>query len=186
MRIGEKVEDFDFEYYQNEEFKKAKLSDYKGKWVILFFYPADFTFVCPTELEDLASKYSDFQKNGAEIISFSTDTVFVHKAWHDHSPKIKNINYPMGADPSGKITKQFGVYIENEGLALRGSFIVDPNGILKAFEVNDNSIGRSASELLRKLEASKYVEEHNGEVCPANWAPGKETLRPGIKLVGKL
>jgi peroxiredoxin (alkyl hydroperoxide reductase subunit C) len=186
MLIGEKLEDFEFEYFQNNEFKKGKLSDYKNKWLILFFYPADFTFVCPTELEDLAIHYSEFLENNCEILSFSNDTVFVHKAWHDSSSKIKQITYPMASDVNGYISKALGIYIEKEGLSLRGTFIIDPEGILKAYEVNDNSIGRNAQELLRKLQASKYVYENKNEVCPANWKPGLKTLKPGIDLVGKL
>ncbi|NCU41922.1 MAG: redoxin domain-containing protein [Candidatus Moranbacteria bacterium] len=184
--IGEKIEDLSFEVFQSNRITKKKISDYKDKWVILFFYPADFTFVCPTELEDLADNYKKFVKEGAEIISFSTDTAFVHKAWHDNSPSIKKITYPMGADPSAQISKYFGVYIPEEGLALRGTFIIDPKGILKAYEVNDNSIGRNAEELLRKLQASIYVGKHKGEVCPARWTPGEKTLKPGVSLVGKI
>ena len=184
--IGTKVEDFEVEAFHEFQVKKLKLSDYKGKWVVLVFYPADFTFICPTELTQLADMYQEFVKEGAEILSVSTDTVFVHKAWHDNSPLIKKISYPMLADPTGKVCKQFGTYIEGEGLSLRGSFIIDPEGILKAGELHDNSIGRSADELLRKLQAAKFVSEHGGEVCPANWKPGEKTLKPGLDLVGKL
>ena len=123
---------------------------------------------------------------GAEIISFSTDTVFVHKAWHDNSPVIKSITYPMAADPTGNICRAFGTYLELEGLSLRGTFIVDPDGILKAMDVHDNSIGRNIDEIIRKLQASQYVREHKGEVCPASWRPGGKTLKPGIDLVGKI
>lgn len=186
MMINEQLPNFEFEVYHEDKFRKVKLSDYKGHWVIFFFYPADFTFVCPTELDDLAKHYDKFKESNAEIISVSTDTVFVHKAWHDHSPIIRNISFPMAADPTGRMAKYFGTYLMDEGISLRGSFIVDPNGIVKAIEINDNSIGRNASELLRKLQASKYVKEHNGEVCPAMWNPGKDTLKPGINLVGKL
>ena len=186
VKIGDKIEDIEFEVFHNEEIKKVKFSDYNGKWAVLVFYPADFTFVCPTELEQLAELYEDFKKEGAEIISVSTDTVFVHKAWHDQSPAIKKINYPMAADPTGKMCKAFGTYIEEEGLSLRGSFIIDPEGIVKAFEVHDNSIGRSSGELLRKLKAAKFVSEHDGQVCPANWNFGDKTLKPGLDLVGKL
>ena len=186
IRIGEKVPDFVIEAYHNETFKKLKLTDYKGKWVALVFYPADFTFICPTELAELAEKYSEFQKIGAEVLSSSTDTTFVHKAWHDSSPMIKTIKYPMLADPTGNLAKIFGTYIEDEGLSLRGSFVIDPDGILVAFEIHANNIGRSAEELLRKVQAAKFVRENGGEVCPANWKPGKKTLKPGIELVGKL
>ncbi len=184
--IGQNVPDLTMEVFQNEGVRKIKLSDYLGKWLILFFYPADFTFVCPTELEEMDGLYEEFKKLNAEVISISRDTVFVHKAWHDNSPAIKNITFPMGADPTGKICREFGTLIEHEGLSLRGTFIIDPDGVLKAFEVNDNSIGRNAEELLRKLQAAQYVREHGGEVCPAKWKPGAKTLKPGMDLVGKI
>lgn len=186
VKIGEKVEDFKVQAYHEDKIKDVKLSDYKGKWVVLVFYPADFTFICPTELEELANAYKEFQNQGAEILSVSTDTVFVHKAWHDTSAAIKKINYPMLADPSGSLCRQFGTMIEGVGLSLRGSFIVDPDGVLKCIEMHDNSIGRSAKELLRKVQAAKFVRENNGEVCPASWEPGKSTLKPGLNLVGKI
>jgi len=184
--IGQKITDFELDAFHNEEEKKIRLFDYVGKWLILFFYPADFTFVCPTELEEMADAYEEFQKLGAEVLSVSTDTVYVHKAWHDTSPAIKKIKFPMVADPTGKLCRAFGTYIEDEGLSLRGSFIIDPDGILRASEINDNSIGRSARELLRKLKAAKFVKENPGLVCPASWEPGKETLKPGLDLVGKI
>lgn len=186
MKIGQPVDSIQFEVFQNDDIKNAKFSDYRGKWLILFFYPADFTFICPTELEEMADTYSEFQKINTEVISVSTDTVFVHKAWHDNSPAIKKIAFPMAADPTGALSKAFGTYIEHEGLSLRGSFIIDPDGILKAFEMHDNSIGRSARELLRKVQAAQYVKEHPGQVCPASWEPGKSTLTPGLDLVGKI
>ncbi len=186
MKIGETVPDISFEMYQHEEIKKVKLSDYKGKWFVLLFYPADFTFICPTELEEAAEHYSEFQKEGCEILAVSTDTVFVHKAWHDNSPAIKKVNYPMVADPTGKLCKAFGTYIDDEGLSLRGSFVIDPDGVLKAYEIHDNSVGRSIEELLRKVQAAKFVREHKGEVCPAKWKPGNNTLKPGLDLVGKI
>ncbi len=189
VKIGEKVEEFQADAFQDEKIKKIKLSDYKGKWVVMLFYPADFTFICPTELEEAADMYGDFKKEGAEILSVSTDTVFVHKAWHDESHAIKKVKYPMLADPTGRICKQFGTYIEtggDEGLSLRGSFIIDPDGVLKAMDVHDNSIGRSAPEILRKLQASKFVRESDGQVCPASWKPGGKTLKPGLDLVGKI
>jgi peroxiredoxin (alkyl hydroperoxide reductase subunit C) len=184
--IGNKISDLTVEIFHEEKIKKLKLSSYLGKWLILFFYPADFTFVCPTELEDLAEHYGQFQELNAEILSVSTDTVFAHKAWHDNSPAIRKIQFPMVADPTGTLSKEYGVYIPSEGLALRGTFIIDPEGVLKALEVHDNSIGRSAKELLRKLQAALYVREHGGEVCPANWKPGAKTLKPGLDLVGKI
>jgi NADH-dependent peroxiredoxin subunit C len=186
VKIGEKVEGFTLEGFQANKFKKYSLSDYKGKWVVLLFYPADFTFVCPTELAEAADFYKDFKKINAEILSISTDTQFVHKAWHDNSPLISKIDYPMLADPTGKICNQFGTYLENEGLSLRATFIISPEGILKSADIHDNSIGRSTAEILRKLQAAIYVSEHKGEVCPASWKPGKSTLKPGIGLVGKI
>lgn len=186
LKIGYPAPHFTAEAFHEGEIKKISLSDYKGKWVILFFYPADFTFVCPTELGELANKYEEFTKQGAEILSVSTDTPFVHKAWHDASETIKKVKFPMVADPSHEISWKYDTLIEEEGVALRGSFLIDPEGILKASEIHDNSIGRSADELLRKLEAAKFVEEHGGEVCPASWEPGKETLKPGLDLVGKI
>ncbi len=184
--IGQMIPDLTLDIYHNELVKTVKLADYAGKWIVLFFYPADFTFVCPTELEDMADYYDVFKQMNVEVISVSTDTTFVHKAWHDHSPSIQKIKFPMAADPTGKACREFGTYIESEGLSLRGTFIINPEGILKAFEVNDNSIGRNAAELLRKLQAAQYVAEHGGEVCPAKWKPGEKTLRPGLDLVGKI
>lgn len=172
-------------FHHNAE-RSVQLSDYRNKWLILFFYPADFTFVCPTELVEMAELYPEFQKLGCEVMSVSTDTVFVHKAWHDHSPSIAKINFPMAADPAGNLCKALGTYLPEEGLSLRASFIVDPEGKIKAYEMHDNSIGRSAAELLRKLQAAIYVREHGGEVCPANWRPGGQTLKPGMDLVGKI
>jgi NADH-dependent peroxiredoxin subunit C len=184
--VGSKIEKSSFEVYYNGKISEASLEDYKGKWIVLFFYPADFTFVCPTELEELAGLYSEFQSEGAEIISISTDTAFVHKAWHDNSPAIGKVQFPMAADPTGEIAKMLGVYLPDEGLALRGSFILNPEGEIKSMEVNDNSIGRSAKELLRKLRAAKFVAENDGLVCPASWEPGGDTLKPGEDLIGKI
>ncbi|MCL4550495.1 MAG: redoxin domain-containing protein [Bacteroidetes bacterium] len=186
VKIGEQVPDMKFEVYHNNEFKTMSLSELKGKWVVLLFYPADFTFVCPTELEEAAHHYDEFKKEGAEIISFSTDTVFSHFAWHDSSKAIGKIKYPMGADPTGKICKEFGTYIEADGLSLRGTFIIDPDGVLKTIDIHDNSIGRSSKEILRRLRAAAYVRKHPEQVCPASWEPGAETLKPGVDLVGKI
>ena len=185
-KIGFAAPQFTAEAYQDEEIKKISLKDYQGKWLILFFYPADFTFVCPTELGDLADHYEEIKKLNAEVLSVSTDTVFTHKAWHDESEMIKKIKFPMLADPTGKITRSYGVMIEEEGLALRGTFIIDPEGNLKTIEIHYNGIGRSSQELLRKLQAAQFVHEHGDQVCPANWQPGSETLRPGLHIVGKI
>jgi len=184
--INEKAPEFTENAFVNNKIKKISLSDYKGKWVVLFFYPADFTFVCPTELGSLADKYEEFKKLGAEIISVSTDTAFVHKAWHDHSPTIKKINYPMLADPTARVCKAYGTYIEEEGESLRGTFLIDPKGIVKALEIHNNDIGRNVDELIRKIQAAKFTAEHKGEVCPMNWQPGEKTLKPGVDLVGKI
>ncbi len=184
--VGFEIPDFEVGAFHENDIRKIKLSDYRKKWLILFFYPADFTFVCPTELEEMADNYDEFKKNDAEVLSVSTDTVFAHKAWKDVSPAIKKINFPMVADPTGRVSRAFGTYIEDEGVALRGSFIIDPDGILRGIEINDNNIGRSAKELLRKLQAAKFVHEHGGNVCPASWQPGDDTLEPGLDLVGKI
>jgi len=186
INIGDTVEDFEVDAFHGNDVKKIKFSDYKGKWIVLLFYPADFTFVCPTELEEAAKMHEDFKKEGAEIMSVSTDTAWVHKAWHDTSDAIKKIKYPMIADPTGTLCRYFGTYISDEGLSLRGTFIIDPDGVLKAKDIHDNSIGRSTKEILRKLRAAKFVREHKGLVCPASWEPGKDTLKPGMDLVGKI
>ena len=186
VKVGQEIPDFELDAYHDDELKKIKLSDYRGKWLTLMFYPADFTFVCPTELEEAADHYDQFRESDAEILSVSTDTAFVHKAWHDVSPAIKKIRYPMLADPTGDLCKSFGTYLEGQGVSLRATFIIDPDGILRSMEIHDNSIGRSATEILRKLQASKYVRECDGEACPASWKPGGKTLRPGLDLVGKI
>lgn len=194
VKVGHPVPDFEFEVFHKEKIEKVRLSDHKGKWLILFFYPADFTFVCPTELEELAECYDECSGLDAEIISMSTDTVFAHKVWHDTSTSIKNINFPMGADPAGRVSIAFGTYIdgdalnhsEDEGLSLRGTFIIDPDGILRSMEINDNSIGRSGKELVRKLKAAQYVRAHGGQACPASWEEGDTTLDTGIEGAGKM
>ena len=184
--INTKVTDFKAEAYVNETFKTVSQKDLNGKWSIFFFYPADFTFVCPTELGDMADKYATFQKMGVEVYSVSTDTHFAHKAWHDTSETIKKIKFPMLADPTGHLSRAFGVYIEEAGLAYRGTFLVNPEGQIKLAEVNDNGIGRNADELLRKVQAAQYTAANPNEVCPAKWTPGASTLKPGLNLVGKI
>lgn len=184
--IGSALPDMSLEIFHENKIQKVNLKDYRGKWLILFFYPADFTFICPTELKEMADLYPKFTEMNAEVLSVSTDTAFVHKAWHDNSPAIGAVNFPMAADPTGKLCKALGTYIHDEGLSYRASFIADPDGVIQAFEMHDNSIGRSAEELLRKLHAAEYVKKHGGEVCPANWKPGADTLTPGIDLVGKI
>ena len=184
--INSKLPEFRVQAYHNGEFKEVTNKDIEGKWAIFFFYPADFTFVCPTELEDLQSKYSQLQQMGVEVFSVSTDSHFVHKAWHDTSERIKKIEYPMLADPTGLLARAFGVMIEEDGMAYRGTFVVNPKGLVKIVEINDNNIGRNADELVRKVEAAQFVAAHPGNVCPAKWKQGAETLQPSIDLVGKL
>ena len=188
LKIGDFIPaDLEMDVYHEDEIKKVKLGDYKGKWLVLLFYPADFTFVCPTELEDAAEKYPEFKKIGAEIVSVSTDTAYVHKAWHDHSEAISKVEYPMGADPAGKICRFFGTYIEDEGVSVRATYIIDPDQKVVAIDMHDNSIGRNIDEIYRKLQAAKFVYDHNGAVvCPAKWQPGDKTLKPGVDLVGKI
>ncbi|NCO96653.1 MAG: peroxiredoxin [Candidatus Aenigmarchaeota archaeon CG_4_10_14_0_8_um_filter_37_24] len=186
VKINEKAPDFREDAFIDGKMKKISLSGYKGKWVVLFFYPADFTFVCPTELGELADKYEKFKELGAEIISVSTDTAYVHKAWHDNSETIKKIKFPMLSDPARRVAASYGTLIENEGLSLRATFLINPDGVIKAYEFHDNDIGRSSHELIRKLEAAKFVSEHKGQVCPINWMPGEKTLKPGLDLVGKI
>ena len=184
--INTTLPEFTVQAYHGDAFKTVSKKDLDGKWSVFFFYPADFTFVCPTELGELADKYSQFKELGVEVYSVSTDTHFTHKAWHDASETIKKIQYPMLADPTGLLSKAFGVYIEEEGLAYRGSFLVDPNGRIKIAEVQDNAVGRNIDELLRKVQAAQFVANNDGQVCPASWKPGAKTLKPGLNLVGKI
>ncbi len=184
--INTKIPDFKVQAYHDDKFVTITQDHLKGKWGVFFFYPADFTFVCPTELGDMADNYEAFQKMGVEVYSVSTDTHFVHKAWHDASETIKKIKYPMLADTTGFLARAFGVYIEEAGLAYRGTFVFDPEGRIKISEVHDNGIGRNAEELLRKIQAAQFVSEHSDEVCPAKWKPGQKTLKPGLNLVGKI
>ncbi len=184
--INSQLPDFKVQAYQNGEFKTVSTKDVSGKWAIFFFYPADFTFVCPTELVDMADKYAQFKEMGVEIYSVSADSHFVHKAWHDASESIRKIKYPMLADPTGVLCRAFGVMIEDDGMAYRGTFVVNPEGKIKLAEINDNGIGRNADELLRKVEAAQFIAAHPSEVCPAKWKKGAETLKPSIDLVGKI
>jgi len=184
--INTEIKPFKATAFHNGKFVDLTEADVKGKWSVFFFYPADFTFVCPTELGDLADQYDAFQKIGVEVYAVSTDTHFTHKAWHDASDTIKKIRYPMIGDPTGTITRNFGVMIEEEGLALRGTFVINPEGVIKVCEIHDLGIGRDAKELLRKVQAAQYVASHPGEVCPARWTPGESTLKPSLDLVGKI
>ena len=184
--IHKEISDFTVQAYLNNEFKTVTKEDILGKWSVFFFYPADFTFVCPTELEDLANKYEEFKEIGCEIYSVSCDTHFVHKAWHDASERIQKIQYPMLADQTQALAKDFEVYIEESGVAERGSFIMNPQGQIVAYEVIAGNVGRNADELLRRVQASQFVAEHGDEVCPAKWQPGADTLKPSLDLVGQL
>ena len=184
--INSEIKPFKAQAYHNGKFVELTEASVKGKWSVFFFYPADFTFVCPTELGDMADLYAEYQKLGVEIYSVSTDTHFVHKAWADASETIKKIKYPMIGDPTGAITRAFDVMIEEEGLALRGTFVVNPEGQIKVAEIHDLGIGRDAAELLRKVKAAQYVASHPGEVCPAKWKEGEATLKPSLDLVGKI
>jgi peroxiredoxin (alkyl hydroperoxide reductase subunit C) len=184
--IGSTLKPFTTQAFKEGKFVTVSDTDVLGKWAVFVFYPADFTFVCPTELEDLADNYEEFQRLGVEVYSVSTDTHFSHKAWHDTSPAIGKIKYPMLGDPSGVITNNFGVMREGQGLADRGTFLVDPDGVIQFMEITAEGIGRNAAELLRKVKAAQYVRAHPGEVCPAKWEEGEETLAPSLDLVGKI
>jgi len=184
--INTQVKPFKATAYHNGKFVEVTDATLKGKWSVVVFYPADFTFVCPTELEDLANNYAEFQKLGVEVYGVSTDTHFAHKAWHDTSEAIKKVQYPLVGDPTATLARNFDVLIEEEGLALRGTFVINPEGQIKVLEIHDNGIGRDASELLRKVKAAQYVASHPGEVCPAKWQEGAKTLKPSLDLVGKI
>lgn len=184
--INTSVKPFKATAFHNGKFVDVSDASLKGKWSVVVFYPADFTFVCPTELEDLAEQYAEFKKLGVEVYGVSTDTHFAHKAWHDTSEAIKKVQYPLVGDPTGALTRNFDVMIEEEGLALRGTFVINPEGQIKLCEIHDNGIGRDAKELLRKVKAAQYVASHPGEVCPAKWQEGEKTLKPSLELVGKI
>lgn len=184
--INTTVKPFKATAYHNGKFVEVTDQAFLGKWSVVFFYPADFTFVCPTELGDLADHYDTLKALGVEIYGVSTDTHFTHKAWHDTSETIGKVNYPLIGDPTGTITRNFEVMIEEEGLALRGTFVINPEGQIKLCEIHDNGIGRDATELLRKVQAAQYIAKNPGQVCPAKWTPGAETLAPSLDLVGKI
>ena len=184
--INSEIKPFKATAYHNGKFVPVTNEDLKGKWSVFVFYPADFTFVCPTELGDLADNYASFKKLGVEIYGVSTDTHFTHKAWHDTSEAIGKVQYPLIGDPTLALSRNFEVLIEEEGLAYRGTFVINPEGRIKIIEVHDNGIGRDAKKLLRKVQAAQYVASHPGEVCPAKWTPGDKTLSPSLDLVGKI
>ena len=184
--INTPIKPFKANAFHNGKFTTVSDQDLKGKWSVVFFYPADFTFVCPTELGDLADHYDTFKAMGVEIYAVSTDTQFTHKAWHDTSETIGKIKYPMLADPTGTLSRNFEVMVESEGLALRGTFVINPEGVIKALEIHDDGIGRDAQELLRKVQAAQYIAANPGQVCPAKWTPGTQTLAPSLDLVVKI
>ena len=184
--INTQIKPFKATAFHDGEFVEISEANLKGQWSVVVFYPADFTFVCPTELEDLANNYAEFQKHGVEIYGVSTDTHFAHKAWHDTSEAIKKVRYPLVGDPTHALSRNFDVLIEDAGIALRGTFVINPEGQIKLCEIHDNGIGRDASELLRKVKAAIYVASHPGEVCPAKWKEGAATLKPSLDLVGKI
>ena len=185
-QIDSLAPDFTAEAYHEDNAKKISLKDYRGKWVILIFYPKDFTFVCPTELGDVANRYQTIKNLNTEVLSVSTDTVEVHKSWYEASDTIKKIKFPMLADASHEICRKYGVLIANQGIALRGTYIISPEGKIKTIEIHGDGIGRSGDELMRKLQAAQFVAKYGDQVCPANWQPGQDTLKPGLNLVGKI
>jgi len=184
--INSQIKPFAATAYQTGQFIDLTEADLQGKWSVMFFYPADFTFVCPTELEDLADTYAEFQSMGVQIYGVSTDSHFAHKAWADTSPAIAKVKYPLIGDPTGRLTRNFDVMVEEAGMAQRGTFVINPEGQIKLAEIHDDGIGRDASELLRKVKAAQYVAAHPGEVCPAKWQEGSATLKPSLDLVGKI
>lgn len=184
--INKTLNQFKNQAFHDGKFITVDNESIRGKWSVLFFYPADFTFVCPTELEDLANSYEEFKKEGVEIYSVSTDTHFSHKAWFDSSETIRKIKYPMMADPTGSLTKHLGIYDEESGLSRRGTFLINPDGLIKLVEITDDGIGRNSEELLRKIKAAIFISKNPGEVCPAKWNAGGKTLKPGLDLVGKI
>ena len=189
-KVGQKVKDFKLETYDPVEggFGEITLSEIQkaGKWAILFFYPADFTFVCPTELSDLAAKHQELLKMDCEVLSVSTDTKFVHLAWRHDERLLENVNFKMGADANGEVSRYFDVWDPESGLDLRGTFIINPDGVLVASEVNFYNVGRNADELVRRMDANVYLRAHPNEACPAKWTPGAKTLSPSEKMVGKV
>lgn len=189
-KVGQPVPEFTMEAFDPTEggFVKVDLGALRkeGKWVILFFYPADFTFVCPTELADLAARHEDLKKLGAEVISVSTDTQYSHMAWKTSERLLENVRFKMGSDPTGEVSRFFDVWDYDSGLALRGTFVINPDGVLVSSEINFFNVGRNVDELVRKVEANTYLIDHPAEVCPAKWTPGGKTLTPNDAMVGKV
>jgi peroxiredoxin (alkyl hydroperoxide reductase subunit C) len=180
------IQPFQAHAYHQHAFRLVSEKDLLGKWSVLFFYPADFTFVCPTELSDINDALKELEPLQVQIFSVSTDTHFTHKAWHDASDTIRQLRYPMIADPTGQLSRQFHVYDESTGLADRATFVLDPEGQVKLIEITADGVGRNAAELVRKIKAIQYVYAHPGQACPAKWTEGAKTLTPSIDLVGKI
>ncbi|MCM2338337.1 MAG: alkyl hydroperoxide reductase subunit C [Lysobacter sp.] len=184
--INTEVKPFKATAFHNGEFVEVTEASLKGQWSVLIFMPAAFTFNCPTEVEDAAQHYAEFQKAGAEVYIVTTDTHFSHKVWHETSPAVGKAQFPLVGDPTHQLTRAFGVHIEEEGLALRGTFVINPEGVIKTLEVHDNAIARDVKETLRKLKAAQFVAANPGQVCPAKWQEGEKTLKPSLDLVGKI
>ena len=184
--INTEVQPFKANAFKNGEFITVTEADLKGKWSVLIFMPAAFTFNCPTEIEDAADQVAEFEKAGAQVFVVTTDTHFSHKVWHETSPAVGKAKFALVGDPTHALAKAFDVLIPEEGLALRGTFVINPDGVIKTMEVHDNSIARDVTETIRKLQAAQYVANHDGEVCPAKWKEGEKTLKPSLDLVGKI
>ena len=184
--INTQVKPFKTQAFHNGKFIEVTDATLKGKWSVVIFMPAAFTFNCPTEVEDAANNYAEFQKAGAEVYIVTTDTHFSHKVWHETSPAVGKAQFPLVGDPTHQLTRAFDVHIDEEGLALRGTFIIDPNGVIKTLEIHDNAIARDVTETLRKLKAAQFVASHPGEVCPAKWHEGEKSIKPSLDLVGKI
>lgn len=184
--INTQVQPFKAQAFKNGEFVEITEQDLQGKWSVMVFMPAAFTFNCPTEIEDAANHYDEFQKLGTDIYVVTTDTHFSHKVWHETSPAVGKAKFALVGDPTHKLTRAFGVHIEEEGLALRGTFVIDPQGVIKTVEIHDNAIARDVGDTLRKVKAAQYVAANPNEVCPAKWREGEKTLRPSLQLVGKI
>jgi len=184
--INTTIKPFKAQAFHNGKFVEVTDQTLKGKWAVIIFMPAAFTFNCPTEVEDAAEHYAEFQKANAEVYVVTTDTHFSHKVWHETSPAVGKAKFPLVGDPTHQLTRAFDVHIDEAGLALRGTFIVNPDGVIKTLEIHDNAIARDVTETLRKLKAAQYVAAHPGEVCPAKWKEGNKTIAPSIDLVGKI
>ena len=184
--INSTVQPFKVHAFLNGKFIEVTEQSLKGKWSVFVFMPAAFTFNCPTEVEDAADNYAEFQKLGTEVYIVTTDSHFAHKVWHETSPAVGKARFPLIGDPAHVLTHMFGVHIPEDGMARRGTFLINPEGVVKTAEIHDNSIARDMKETLRKLKAAQYVAAHPGEVCPAKWNEGAATLTPSLDLVGKI